>query len=49
MEVLMNKILLAMFVCVFSVTALACDGTGKGKSKEKEEEKRFETVTAVIN
>lgn len=46
MEVLMNKILLAMFVCVFSVTALACDGTGKGK-KEKEEEKKFETVTRV--
>lgn len=41
----MNKILLAMFVCVFTVSAFACGGTGK---KDKDEEKKlFETVTLV--
>lgn len=39
----MNKILLALFVCVFSLGALACGGDGK---KDKEEEKKFfETIT----
>lgn len=38
----MNKILLALFVCVFSVGAFACGG---GDSKDKEEDKKFTTMT----
>lgn len=34
----MKKILLAVFVGVFSLSALACDGSGKGKEKENSEE-----------
>lgn len=41
-EVRMNKILLALFVCVISVNAFACGG-----DKNEEEKKRFETVTTV--
>lgn len=37
----MNKILLAVFVMVFSVGALACGGKGK------EEEKRFDPMTLL--
>lgn len=40
-EVRMNKILLALFVCVISVNVFACDGD------KDEEKKRFETVTTV--
>lgn len=37
----MNKLLLAIVVCVFSFGALACDGHG-GKEKEKGKDKRIE-------
>lgn len=37
----MNKILLALFVCVFSVGAFACGGG----NKDKEEDKKFTTMT----
>ena len=38
----MSKILLALFVCVISVNALACGGHDDG-----EENKRAETVTTI--
>lgn len=39
----MKKLMLAMFVGVFSLSALACDGSSKGKEKEKPaEENRIE-------
>ncbi len=38
----MNKLLLAIVVCVFSLGALACDGHGGGKEKEKGKDKRIE-------
>jgi hypothetical protein len=37
----MNKILLALLICVFSVSAMACGG-----SKDGEEEKRFDTLVS---
>ena len=40
----MNKILLALFVCVFSLGALACGGNG---NKDKEEEKKLFETTMV--
>lgn len=41
----MNKILLALFVCVFSMTAMACGGNG---NKDKEEDKKFVEVTKPV-
>lgn len=40
----MNKILVALFVCVFTVGAIACPSHDDGKKKEKEKS-RFETIT----
>lgn len=37
----MNKFLLAIFVCLFSLGALACGGDHG--DKDKEEDQRFET------
>lgn len=42
----MKNLMLAFIVTAFSLSAIACDGTGKGK-KEKETEKRFEKITRV--
>jgi hypothetical protein len=48
MEVRMNKFILALFVGVFSLGALACGGS-KDKEKEKEkEDKRFTEITKPI-
>lgn len=41
----MNKILLALFVCVFTVSAFACGGGAKDKDEEK---KLFEPITTVM-
>ncbi len=43
----MNKILLGLFVCVFTMSAIACDGSGKSKTKDKpksEEAERSQTL-----
>ncbi len=32
----MNKILLAVFVSLFAVSAIACDGSGKSKTTEEQ-------------
>jgi hypothetical protein len=31
----MNKFILAFIVCAFTVSAIACDGSGKSKSGDK--------------
>jgi hypothetical protein len=41
----MNKILLALFVCVFTTGAFACDGNG---NKDKEEDKKFTEITRPV-
>lgn len=41
----MNKVLLAMFVCLFTVSALACGGSDK--HEDEEDKKLFETVTKI--
>ena len=43
----MNKILLALVITVFSVGAMACDGSGKGKEKETEEKRMDSPVSFV--
>lgn len=40
----MNKFLLAMFVCAFTVSAFACGGSGK----KEEDKKRFEPISTKI-
>ena len=40
----MNKFLLALMVCVFTVNAFACGGNGK----EEEDKKKFETVVTNV-
>lgn len=40
----MNKILLAMIICAFSVSALACDGShGKSKTQPSDETTKSKT------
>jgi hypothetical protein len=40
MEVKMSKLLLALFVCMISVNAIACGG-----SKDEEEKKKFSPIS----
>jgi hypothetical protein len=40
----MNKILLALFVCIFTTSAFACGGS---KDKEEEDKKLFEHVKTI--
>lgn len=40
----MNKILLALLVCAFTVTAIACDGSGKSKKPKGEDPERSQTL-----
>ncbi len=42
----MNKILLALFVCVMTMNAFACGGS---KDKEEEDKKLFQPVTSSSN
>ncbi len=40
----MNKFLLALLVCAFTVSAIACDGSGKSKKPEGDEAERSQTL-----